>query len=219
MLVVISPASDPSFYPWFKSAQICDVIALAASAGGFEAFAQLLSGLPHDFTVPIIALLHRGKRSPERDGLVEFLSRRSRLRVTQAMPGQKLAAATVYVAPPACDLRLCAGRFQMLVPAGRFQPCADTLFESLAQEYGRGCIGVLLSGAMTDGVRGVAAIKARGGTVLVQAPETAIIPHMPKAAIQAGAVDGIMHPADIADALISLTMGRRRICVSHPAYI
>jgi two-component system chemotaxis response regulator CheB len=210
---MMSPASDPSFYPWFKSPQTCDVIALAASAGGFQAFAQLLSGLPHDFTVPIIALLHRRERQPGEDRLVELLSRRSRLRVVQAQPGQRLAISTVHVAPPACDLRLDAGLFRMLAPAGRPLTSADTLFESLAQQYGPRCIGVVLSGALRDGERGVRAIKARGGTVLVQAPETALIPHMPQAAIRTGAVDGIMHPADIADALVSLTMGRRRVCV------
>lgn len=210
---MMSPASASLFYPWFKSSQACDVIALAASAGGFEAFDQLLSGLPHDFTVPIIALLHRGKRRPGEDRLVELLSRRSRLRVVQAQPGENLAISTVHVAPPACDLRLDAGRFRMLAPVGRRLTSADTLFESLAEEYGPHCIGVVLSGALRDGMRGVAAIKARGGTVLVQAPETAVMPHMPRAAIQTGSVDGVMHPADIADALISLTMGRRRACV------
>lgn len=205
----MSHASD-LFYPWFKSPQVCDVIALAASAGGFQAFAQLLSRLPEDFTVPIIALLHRGQRPPGEDGLVEFLSRRSRLRVVQAKSGQRPAATTVHVAPPACDLRLYAGRFQLRVSTTKIHASADTLFESLAAEYGPRCIGVVLSGALKDGARGVAAIKARGGTILVQAPETAVMPHMPRAAIQTGSVDGIMHPADIADALISLTMGRRR---------
>jgi two-component system chemotaxis response regulator CheB len=207
---MIPPAPDSLFYPWFKSSQRFDVIALAASAGGFQAFAQLVSGLPQDFTVPIVALLHRGKRPPGGDGLVKFLSRRSRLRVIQATHGQSLLAATIHVAPPGCDLRLYAGQFLTGIPTTKIYPSADSLFGSIAEGYGPRCIGVVLSGALGDGVRGVAAIKARGGTVLVQAPETAIMPHMPKAAIQTGSVDGIMHPADIADALISLTLGRRR---------
>lgn len=198
------------FYPWFKSSQKCDVIALAASAGGFEAFAQILSALPSDFTVPIIALLHRGTRRLGRDGLVDFLSRRSQLPVFQAKPGTKLEDGTIHVMPPAYDMRLYAGRFLLHFPASKVRPSADVLFESMAEEYGPRCIAVVLSGAMQDGARGVAAIKKRYGTVLVQAPQTAVAPGMPRAAIRTGSADGIMHPSDIADTLVSLTLGRRR---------
>ena len=202
---------DSLFYSWFKSPQKCDVIALAASAGGFEAFAQILSELPSDFTVPIIALLHRGIRQLGRDGLVDFLSRRSQLPVFQAKPGTKLERGTIHVIPPVYDMRLYAGRFLLHFPASRIRPSADVLFESMAEEYGPRCIGVVLSGAMKDGARGVAAIKRRYGTVLVQAPETALSSGMPRAAIRTGFADGIMHPSDIADTLVSLTLGRRRI--------
>lgn len=219
-LSVLSSTPDALFYPWFKSSQTCDVIALAASAGGFEALAQLLSGLPDDFTVPIIALLHRGKRPPGPDVLVEFLSQRSRLRVVQVQPGEKLEPKTIHVLPHTRDMRLQAGCFQVCSSTSRFHPSADVLFESLAEEYGPRCIGVVLSGAQTDGARGVSAIRARGGTVLVQAPETAIVRGMPRTAIQTGFADGIMHPTDIAHALISLTLGRRRApSLCHPAQI
>ena len=154
---------DSLFYSWFKSPQKCDVIALAASAGGFEAFAQILSELPSDFTVPIIALLHRGIRQLGRDGLVDFLSRRSQLPVFQAKPGTKLEMGTIHVIPPVYDMRLYAGRFLLHFPASRIRPSADVLFESMAEEYGPRCIGVVLSGAMKDGARGVAAIKGVTG--------------------------------------------------------
>lgn len=216
---VLSSTPDALFYPWFKSSQTCEVIALAASAGGFEALAQVLSGLPHDFTVPIIALLHRGKRPPGPDILVEFLSQRSRLKVVQARHGDKLKNATIHVLPPARDMRLNAGSFQVSSSTSRLHPSADMLFESMAEGHGPRCIGVVLSGALMDGARGISAIRARGGTVLVQAPETATVPGMPKTAIRTGFVDGIMHPTDIADALTSLTLGRRRAPLCHPAYI
>jgi len=205
------PVTD-RFYPWFKSPQQCDVIALAASAGGFEAFAQVLSALPADFTVPVIALLHRGRRRPGRDVLVDFLSRRSRLRVIQVKPGDRLKTSTVHVMPPVWDMRLCAGRFQVHTSTSRKQhPSADILFESMAEEYGPRCVAVVLSGALTEGARGAAVIKNRYGTVLVQAPETAIVAEMPRAAIRTGSADGVMHPSDIADTLVSLTLGRRRV--------
>ena len=184
-----------------------DVVALAASAGGLTALSQVLAGLPNDFPATIVVVQHLDPR--HRSLMVDILSRRTALRVKQAEEGDRLASATVYIAPP--------NRHLLVNPDGSLslsqselvhfvRPSADLLFESVAASYRDRSIAVVLTGTGSDGVMGVQAIKKMGGTVIVQDEKTSEFFGMPGAAIQTGSVDFVLPLDEVASALVTLVV-------------
>jgi two-component system, chemotaxis family, protein-glutamate methylesterase/glutaminase len=184
-----------------------DVVACASSAGGLNALTELLSRLPGDFQAAVAVVQHLDRR--HRSLVAEILGRRTRLTVKEAEAGEKLAAMTVYIAPP--------NRHLLVNPDGRLaladselvhflRPSADLLFESVAASFRERAIGVVLSGTGKDAVMGVTAIKSMAGTVIAQDPKTAEFPGMPGEAIATGNVDFVLPLPEIADALITLVM-------------
>ena len=184
------------------------VVALAASAGGLAAVSRILSGLPADFPAPVLIVQHQDPNF--RSWLTEILSRITELRVTQARDGERLAAGTVFLAPPGHHLLVAADGTLSLSDTARVRfvrPSADVLFASLAESWDGGAIAVVLTGTGKDGADGVRAIKSRGGTVIVQDEVSAEFFGMPSAAIQTGTADQILPLGAIAAALMELTAG------------
>ena len=184
-----------------------DVVALAASAGGLTALSQVLAGLTADFPATLVVVQHLDPR--HRSLMADILSRRTALRVKQAEEGDRLASATVYIAPP--------NRHLLVNPDGSLslsqselvhfvRPSADLLFESVAASYRDRSIAVVLTGTGSDGVMGVQAIKKMGGTVIVQDEKTSEFFGMPGAAIQTGSVDFVLPLDEVASALVTLVM-------------
>jgi two-component system chemotaxis response regulator CheB len=196
-------------HPWFLYKSPFQAVALVASSGGLRAFAEVLSGLPSHFAVPVFVLLHRRSRLRGEDALVSFLKYRSRLPVMQARNGLRFSGGTIYVAPPDQHLLLDSqGGFIVSPPIDRreLRPSADLLLESLAERCGANCIAVVLSGSLNDCADGVRRVKESGGLVLVQDPKTAFSSGMPNAAISTGCTDFVLSPKGIANALVTLTM-------------
>ncbi|MFZ3599160.1 chemotaxis protein CheB [Streptomyces sp. BH104] len=178
---------------------------VASSAGGVQGLGTLLSGLTPALPVPILVAQHLN-RSRE-TAIVAILSRRTRLSVKLAEHGERPQAGTVYIAPP--DRHLCVADDGTLALTNEdrvnyARPAADPLFESAAQAYGSGVIGCVLTGSDSDGAQGIEAVKAQGGTVIVQDPETAEFHGMPKAAIGTGKVDFVLPLTAIGPALTRL---------------
>ncbi len=181
---------------------------VASSAGGVQGLKTLLGGLEGSLPVPVLVAQHLN-RSRE-TMLVAILSRPSALRVKLAEDGEKPQAGTVYLAPP--DQHLCVRDdgtlFLTREPRVNFaRPAADPLFESAAATFDGGLIACVLTGADSDGARGVTAVKACGGTVLVQDPESAEFKGMPKAAIRSGQVDHVVHLPEMAGVVTRLLHG------------
>lgn len=184
-----------------------DVVAIAASLGGFEALSGVLGALPIDFPVPVLVVQHLSARFPSH--LAELLSMRCTLPVAWARSGQILRPGAVYIAP--ADHHLLAGiaRTARLTRSPHVQfvrPSADVLFESVAAIYRERAIAVVLTGTRTDGARGARAIKRAGGRVLAQDESTSVAFGMPQAAIATGCVDFVLPLPTIAPALVALTM-------------
>ena len=184
-----------------------DVVALAASAGGLTALSQVLAGLTADFPATLVVVQHLDPR--HRSLMADILSRRTALRVKQAEEGDRLASATVYIAPP--------NRHLLVNPDGSLslsqselvhfvRPSADLLFESVAASYRDRSIAVVLTGTGSDGAMGVQAIKKMGGTVIVQDEKTSEFFGMPGAAIQTGSADFVLPLDEVASALVTLVM-------------
>jgi two-component system chemotaxis response regulator CheB len=183
-------------------------VALAASAGGLSALSEVLSSLPAGFAAPIMVVQHL---DPEhRSWMAEILRRRTGLRVEQVRGGERLAAGSVYLAPPDHHLLVAADGELSLSDTARVRfsrPSADVLFASLAASWGSGAIAVVLTGTGSDGADGVRAVKRQGGTVIVQDEASAEFSGMPDAAIRTGKADRILPLEAIAACLTELTRG------------
>jgi two-component system, chemotaxis family, protein-glutamate methylesterase/glutaminase len=184
-----------------------DLVAIAASWGGPPALATLLAGLPGDFPAAIAVVQHRSGQYPS--SLARTLGRQTALTVVDADAGMAPRPGTVYLAPPDRHLLIEPDGTLALSYAERHQfarPAADLLFASTAASYQERAIGVVLTGKQQDGAAGAWAIKARGGRVLAQEPDTCEAPEMPAATIRSGCVDFVLPLKQIADVLITLVM-------------
>lgn len=132
------------------------------------------------------------------------------MRVQQAVEGERIAAGTVYIAPPDRHL-LVSGDGTLSLTQSELvhfvRPSADLLFESVAASYKDHAVAVVLSGTGSDGAMGVRAIKKTGGIVIAQDEQSADFSGMPNAAIRTGSVDRVLPLTEIGPALVALVQG------------
>ncbi|HUQ21075.1 MAG TPA: chemotaxis protein CheB, partial [Gemmatimonadaceae bacterium] len=174
------------------------VVGIGASAGGLDAFSRLLHNLERDTGLAYVLVQHL---SPEHESsLPELLGRAATIPVTQAQDGMVMEADHVYVIPPAKTMTVTDGHIRLVRrPKGRgLHLPIDTFLQSLAEVHGAGAIGVILSGAGSDGSRGVVAIKQAGGITFAQDSASAKHPNMPEAAVDTDSVDFVLTPEEIA---------------------
>jgi two-component system CheB/CheR fusion protein len=176
------------------------VVGIGASAGGLEAFSELLTHLPPATGMAFVFVQHLDAH--HESALPELLSVKTQVPVLLVERETRLEPDHVYVIPPNTlmpirnrTLTLDAGP----APAEKLRPI-DALFSSLAGEFGFNAIGVVLSGTATDGTFGLKTIKAEGGITLAQ-DDTARFDSMPRSAISAGVVDFVLSPRRIAEEL------------------
>ena len=182
------------------------IVLVGTSYGGVAALQAVLPGLAPGLPVPVVIVQHRIK--DEDNGLCEFLRDRCPLPVVEPNDKDEVAGGRVYLAPRDYHLLVEDGRFALSVdaPVTYARPSIDVLFESAADVYRAGAIGVVLTGANSDGARGLARIKGRGGLALVQDPEEAESRSMPEAAAAAAKVDGVLRLREIAPLLNELCL-------------
>jgi two-component system chemotaxis response regulator CheB len=176
----------------------CAVIAVGASLGGIAALGAVLTALPVDFAIPIVVAFHLP--ADRTSFLVDVLSRRTGLRVRWGEQGDGLARGTVNVAPPGSHMSLTEQRRLSLRTGDRIHgsiPAIDPLFVSVAAAFGAEAVGVVLSGLLWDGARGLHAIVHAGGVGIAQ-DESAQAFDMPSAAIDMGGADFVLPPDAIA---------------------
>ncbi len=183
-------------------------IVIGASAGALNALKTVLVPLPPDFPIPLIIVVHV---SPERteNYMIEHLNDSCSLNVKEADEKEPVKPGNVYVAPSDYHLLLEAdGTLSMSVDekVNYSRPSIDVLFESAAESYSSELIGIILTGANSDGAEGVKAIKENGGLTIVQNPDTAESNYMPLAAIKACEADYILPLPEITELLISLAI-------------
>ena len=179
------------------------VVAIAASAGGVQAPLALTAALP----AAVLVAQHLAETPASH--LAQVLARRCPLPVRTAVDGDSVRPGLVLVCPGGSHLLLAPGPRLWLPsdgPVNFVRPSADRLFESLARTCGRHAIAVVLSGSGRDGAVGVRAVKAAGGTVIVEDRTTAQFYGMPKAAIRSGAADLVLPIQDIPGVLVGLIL-------------
>ena len=169
------------------------VVVVGASHGGFEALKALLAPLPRDFPVPILVVRHQS--SDTNNYIISALNKICALGVQFAENAQRPVKGQVYLAPPDMHMRLNADGGIVLTNDAKVnfsRPAIDPLFESAATKYGANVLGIILTGANSDGAKGAAAIQIAGGQVIVQDPQSAEASSMPNAAIRATATDHVI---------------------------
>jgi two-component system CheB/CheR fusion protein len=182
------------------------VVGVGASAGGLEAYTELLEGLPAN---PRLALLLVSHLDPEQKShLAPILSRVSRMPVHEVTEGMAVEADRVYVIPPGTNMAMSDGHLTLSPRPPRPVPHMpiDHLFRSLSAIQKSRSVGVILSGNGSDGVIALQTIKAAGGVTFAQDEMTARYPHMPRAAALDGNVDHVMRPREIARELEQIAL-------------
>jgi two-component system, chemotaxis family, protein-glutamate methylesterase/glutaminase len=181
-----------------------ELVVIGCSLGGMHALQEVLGALPEQFPVPIAIVQHRHKAS--NDTLPTFLAKSAKLRVVDVDDKLWIKPGTVYLAPADYHLLVERGAFSLSVDdrVAYSRPSVDVLFESAADAYGDRVVGIVLTGANSDGAKGVQRIKARDGFVIAQDPKTAEAPEMPRSAIDAVRVDRILPLERIGPFLVEL---------------
>ncbi|MEH2123788.1 chemotaxis protein CheB [Nostoc sp.] len=194
-----------------------NIIVVGTSAGGVEALTYLVKHLPPDLNAAVIIVLHISSHGTS--VMAEILSRAGKLPVSQAQDGEAIVHGSIYVAPPDYHLLVEPGYLRLTRGAkeNRCRPAIDPLFRSAAQTYGQRVIAVLLTGLLDDGTAGLMAVKMRRGVAIVQNPEDALYPDMPRNAIEnLEDIDHILPLSDIPSTLVALVNTAMEVQPENP---
>lgn len=181
-----------------------NIIVVGASAGGVDALQRLCAALPSDLDACIFIAQHLSPSS--KSLLPQLLDRVGPLHAVTPVDGQEIEAGHIYVAGP--DMHMLVRKGRVLMRRGpyenRTRPAVNALFRSAAVHYGSRVVGVVLTGLLDDGTDGLIAIKATGGTSIVQDPDDAEWPSMPRNAMKRDHVDHVVPLDAIAGLLAGL---------------
>ena len=181
-----------------KQAGPYPIVGVGASAGGFEAFRELLKALPSDTGLALVLVQHL---DPGHESLLaKLLSNATAMPVREVEEGMAVEPNHVYVIPPNKTMGIRNGTLHLIArgePAAKHLP-VDYFLASLAGDRGNRAVGVILSGTASDGTLGLKAIKAEGGITFAQDSKSAKYDGMPRSAIAAGCVDLVLAPEAIA---------------------
>ena len=178
------------------------IVAIGSSAGGPPALAELLGGLPVDFSAPVVIVQHLDEKFAP--GLAEWLNDQTPLRVRLARPGDAPCVGTVLLAGTGDHLAF-LGPTTLGYTADPvdypYRPSVDVFFESAARHWRGGILGVLLTGMGRDGAKGLKTLREKGFHTIAQDQTTSAIYGMPKQAAAIGAAVEILPLPLIASAL------------------
>ncbi|HEX4772865.1 MAG TPA: chemotaxis protein CheB [Bryobacteraceae bacterium] len=178
------------------------IVGIGASAGGLEAFSELLSALPPDTGMAFVLVQHL---DPAHESLLpELLAPHSKMPVLSVRDDLKVEPNHVYVIPPNTSIELKDGTLGLVTREPGLHLPIDIFFRSLAAVQGSRAIGVVLSGNASDGSVGVRDIKAECGITFAQNEASARFGGMPRNAVATGAVDYVLSPTEIARELATL---------------
>ena len=184
------------------------IVVVGASWGGLQALTTLVSGFPASFPFPVVVVQHRSRDSTS--VLAELLQDVSKLQICEVEDKAPIVDGHVHIAPPDYHLLVDRGSFSLSTeaPLRYSRPSIDITFESVANAYNAEAVGVVLTGANQDGSAGLQTIVARGGTAIVQDPETAESPTMPRAALAAVPTATVLPIEELAPFLTRLATRR-----------
>lgn len=172
------------------------VVGVGASAGGLEAFLQLVKHLPPDTGMAFVLVQHLAPQ--HESALAGLVSRTARMPVAEVREGMRVEPNRIYVIPPNVNMALSNGVLRLSRRPEGQHTSIDFFFNSLAHDRKSGACGVILSGTGSDGTKGLQAIKAEGGITFAQDAASAKFREMPGNALTSGCIDFVMSPEGIA---------------------
>lgn len=187
------------------------VFGLASSTGGPQALCRVLSQLPVDFNCPVLIAQHVVPGFAA--GMAKWLAAESGMPVKLAEDGEAIVPGQVYLSPSESHLSVSSShRIDLLAlrEGDTYRPSCNVLLESMAAVFGKRSVGITLTGMGSDGVKGLAGIKAAGGTTLAQDEASSVIYGMNREAIERGAVQQVLPLDEIAAAMVQLAGGAGR---------
>lgn len=181
------------------------VLVIGSSTGGPKALAELIPELPADLPVPVLIVQHMPSGFTK--AFAERLDQSAEVRVKEAEAGDRLTPGTVYLAP--------GDQHMVVTSAGRIalnrdpavwgvRPSVDVTMNSVAKHYGGNTIGVILTGMGSDGSKGTAQIKEKGGAVAVEHESTCAIYGMPRCVVEKGNADAVLPLPEMADEIVRM---------------
>jgi two-component system, chemotaxis family, protein-glutamate methylesterase/glutaminase len=181
------------------------IVVIGASAGGFKPLTEITGSLEEDFPAPVLAVIHLSSES--KNFLPTILNRKAKLEAVLAETDEQIKPGCIYIGRADFHLVVDDGRISLFrgPKENGHRPSIDSLFRSAARNYGPRAIGVILSGALDDGVAGLISIKKNGGTVIVQDPDEAAFPDMPRNALKYVKADYCVPSSEIAQLLMKTT--------------
>lgn len=184
------------------------LVVIGASTGGPSAILQVLSGLPTDFPLPVLVVLHIG--APFGSAFAEWLDSQTLHRVRFAQDGQRLCGPGVWLAPPDRHLLVRHGKLHLSAEPERHscRPSVDVLFESVAHEYPGVTAACLLTGMGRDGASGLLAIRRAGGFTIAQDEASCVVYGMPREAVMLGAAERVLPLSEIGHTLAAVAAER-----------
>lgn len=180
----------------------CRLVIIAGSAGSLEVILQMLPELESDFTFAILIVLHRGNTADSL--LADLLSVKTHIPIKEVDDKDPIRAGNIYIAPGDYHILFEKNESFSLDASEKVnysRPSFDVVFESAAEIFESSLTCILLSGANSDGTKGLALVKKNGGTSIVQQPATASVPFMPQYAIDQGSPDYILNIKEMTDYL------------------
>jgi two-component system, chemotaxis family, protein-glutamate methylesterase/glutaminase len=180
-------------------------IMIGGSAGSFQVVTKILSALPQHFSIPVFLSLHRLKHV--RSGFLEALSLKSTLPVVEPDDKDQIKPGKVYLAPANYHLYIEMGNRIALSteePINHSRPSIDLSFITAAQAYREKLIGIILSGANSDGALGLKRVKEFNGVTIVQDPAECQVPTMTEASMKLTQVDHVFKTDQIIKFLLTI---------------
>jgi two-component system CheB/CheR fusion protein len=180
------------------------IVGIGASAGGLEAFSELLRHLPEQTGMAFVLVQHLDPKHGS--DLREILARTTKIPVQEVIDGAVVEPDHIYVIPPNTSMALKEGVLRLaarVLTRGQHMPI-DHFLRSLAEACGNRAISVILSGTASDGTEGSRAVKAAGGITFAQDQQSAKYGSMPHSAVASGCVDFVLPPAGIVQELTQI---------------
>jgi two-component system chemotaxis response regulator CheB len=192
-------------------AGIYQILGIVSSTGGPNALVQLLGGLGQNFPLPILLVQHITDSFLE--GFASWLGSVCPFSFVIVKDRAMLAPGTVFLAAPGHHLRAEGGYLQADrgEPICSQRPSGNALFESMAYNFGRRAMGVILTGMGDDGAEGLLQIRKKGGYTIAEDESTAVVYGMPAEAVRLGAVCESLPIPEIAPRILDLTLSRERV--------
>jgi two-component system CheB/CheR fusion protein len=198
-------SSHPAPRPGPSKADSFPIVGIGASAGGLEAFKELLTSLPAMAGMAYVLVPHLDPA--HHSVLAEILSRLTKISIAEVTDGMPAERDHIYVIPPNKTMGIAGGKFTLFEREASHSPHLpiDYFLTALASDRGDQAIGIILSGTASDGTQGCIAIKVAGGITFAQDEESAKYYDMPGNAIRGGSIDFVLPPKDIAGQLVRIS--------------